>query len=190
MSAHILSDRLTAYLQSWHKTSTKKQVDAGHVVKLPFDDFMSLFNKDQLKTLQDAIDANRLRYLQDAKNEFAFVLTWASYAARSSGQFNKDTAMICSRLKSRTVNFVEKGSNLRPSHAEKISKSLTGKPKDEDHKKNIGNANRGKPKAAWDDERKAARRKLIADKKATEAEARRPVESAAWEKARADKGDA
>lgn len=75
-----------------------------------------------------------------------------------SGELNRDTACICSRMKSATINLPAKGDKLRPGHAANIGKALTGRPKSQDHRKALSEATKGVPKAAWSEERKAARR--------------------------------
>ena len=47
--------------------------------------------------LEWAIQNDTLRHLQNEKSSDALVLTWRSYEAVSTGQFNSNTAMICSR---------------------------------------------------------------------------------------------
>lgn len=180
--ASNLSSRLLAYLQSWHTTSTQKQAEAGHVVDLPFQDFLNLFEQRQLKTLEDAIEANRIRYLMDAKNKYAFVLTWKSYAARSSGVFNSETATICSRMKSQILSKPKAGDTLRDGHKAAIATTLTGVAKSDEHRANMSIAAKGNSKAAWTPERKEARRQQIADKKAEAAVKRKEAENAAWAK--------
>ncbi|WP_088184041.1 hypothetical protein [Sphingobium sp. Z007] len=175
-----ISPKLLAYLKSWHSTSTGKQAAAGHTVNLPFQDFLDLFEPRQLKTLQDAIDANRIRYLQNEDNKFAFVLTWKSYAARSTGQFNKDTATICSRQKSATINLPQSGDTLRDDHKAAISAKLSGVAKSDEHRANMSAAAKGSSKVAWTSERKEARKQQIAAKKAAEAATRKSSEDAAW----------
>jgi len=175
-----ISPNLLAYLKSWHQTSTGNKTAAGHTVDLPFQDFLDLFEPKQLKTLQDAIDANRIRYLQDKGNKYAFVLTWKSYAARSTGQFNKDTATICSRLKSKAINLPKAGDTLREDHKAAISAKLTGMAKSDEHRANMSEAAKGSKKAAWTPERKEARRQQIAEKKAAAAATRKAAEDAAW----------
>lgn len=189
-SIQNLSPRLLAYLQSWHATSTAKQVAKGVEVDLPFQDFLNLFEPKQLDSLQRAIDADRIRYQMDKENAFAFVLTWTSYAACTGNKFNKDTATVCSRQKSKAINTPQAGDKLRASHKQAISAKLTGVPKDEDHRKAIGDGNRGKPKAAWTDERRQDRRNQIAAKKAEEAQTRKAAEDAAWSRLQASRGDA
>jgi hypothetical protein len=179
-----------AYLESWHETSTNNQKAAGVEVDLPFQDFLDLFGQDQLNSLQRAIDADRIRYQMDADNKFAFVLSWKSYSHRSSNKMNKDTAIICSRMKSAAINLPQAGDKLREAHKKAISESLTGLEKTDDHKKAIGEANKGKAKEPWSDERKEARRNLLAQKKATKSEARKAAEDAAWARLKKEQGDA
>lgn len=174
-----VSPRLLAYLQSWHTTSTQKQVDAGNEVDLPFSDFLNLFTKRQIDSLQKAIDADRIRYQQSVENKFAFVLTWKSYAARSTGRFDKNTATICSRAKSAQINLPQKGDKLRDGHREGISQSLSGLEKSEEHKKAISEASKGQPKAAWTPERKEARKAQLAQKKAEKLAAQNAAQDAA-----------
>ncbi|QHD66815.1 hypothetical protein GS397_06990 [Sphingobium yanoikuyae] len=175
-----VSPRLYAYLVSWHETSTTKQREAGSVVNLPFQDFFDLFTARQLKTLEEAIAANRIRYLMDVKNPYALVLSWKSYAAKSLNVMDKTTATICSRMKSRQINLPQKGDTLREDHKEAIAKKLTGVAKTEEHRANMSLAQKGSKKAGWTEERKAERRKLIADKKAAADVVRKSAEDAAW----------
>jgi len=185
-----LSQRLTAYLQSWHTTATNKQIAAGVEVDLPFQDFVDLFAPEQLDSLQRAIDANRIRYQMRDTNPFAFVLTWKSYAACSTGKLSKDTATVCSRQKSAQINLPQAGDKLRDGHKQAISEALTGLTKSDEHKKAIGEANKGKAKEPWTDERKQARRAQLAAKKAAQTQQRRAAETAAWERLQASRGDA
>lgn len=161
-----ISAQLMAYLKSWYETSTTKQRKAGVEVTLTFDEFLGLFDTRQIRSLQKAIEANRIRYQQDEKNQFAYVLTWRSYAARSTNVLSKETAIVCSRMKSSTINLPQQGDKLRPSHCQNISKSLTGKAKTEEHCHNISDGKKGQKIKGWSEERKAARRALIAAKKA------------------------
>ncbi len=161
-----ISDRLTAYLTSWYATSTQNKREAGATVQLTFPEFLNLFAERQLQTLEQAIVKNRLRYLQDVKNEYAFVLSWRSYRLREAGLFNRDTAIVCSRMKSRQINRPAKGESLSPRHRASISRGLTGVEKKPGHRENLSASLSGKPKAGWSDERKAARRALLAAKKA------------------------
>jgi len=155
-----ISTQLMAYLKSWHPTTVRRKTGAGMIVNLTFDEFLSLFEKRQLSSLQKAIDADRIRYQQDEKSPYAYVATWKSYAACSSGIYNIETALICSRMKSSKINLPTAGDKLRPSHCASISKSLAGKGKTEEHCLAISDAKKGKKISGWTEERKAARRTL------------------------------
>lgn len=161
-----ISPALMGYLRSWYDTTVQNKRAGGVVVELTFPEFLTLFKPRQLRTLQIAIDANRLRYLQDIENGFAFVATWKDYAARSTNNWNLATATICSRTQSARINLPQAGDKLRPEHCANISKSLTGLEKSEEHKLAISEGSKGKPKAAWTPERRAAR---SAQRKAQEA---------------------
>ncbi len=160
-----LSPRLTAYLESWYATSTARKTDAGVQVELTFSQFVSLFTAKQITTLEKAIEAKRLRYFMDAKNPYAFVLTWRSYAARQTDVFSVTTAQVCSRLKSKADSRVKKGETLSSRTRARISEGKRGKPIDKQHKANISNALKDRPKQPWTEERRAARRAQIAQKK-------------------------
>lgn len=164
-----LSPALRAYLQSWYDTTAENKRADGVVVELTFPQFVGLFAKKQLASLQRSIDANRLRYLQGEKNAYAYVATWKSYAACSTNVWSVETATICSRSKSARINLPQAGDKLRPRHRQNISKSLTGLEKSDDHRTAISEATKGKPKAGWSDERRAAR---SAQRQAQEAEKR------------------
>ncbi|OAN51861.1 hypothetical protein [Sphingobium sp. TCM1] len=155
-----ISPKLLAYLKSWYETTTKSKTAAGVVVNLTFDQFVSLLEKRQIVSLQKAIDANSIRYLQDENNPYAYVATWKSYAACSSGVYDINTACICSRMKSGQINLPAAGDKLRPSHCANISKSLKGVEKTEEHCQAISQAKKGKSISGWSDERRAARSAL------------------------------
>jgi len=155
-----ISSALMSYLKSWYTTSSNKQTKAGVSVTLTFEEFLALFEKRQLASLQTAIDTNRIRYQQDDKNQFAYVLTWRSYAARSTNVLSKDTAIVCSRMKSASLALPQKGDKLRPGHCMKVSKGLIGKAKSEEHAKHISEGKKGQKIAGWSEERKAARSAL------------------------------
>lgn len=161
-----MSDRLLAYLTKWHATTVRKKTEAGNTVNLSLEEFIGLFQKRQLKSLQKAIDANRLRYLQAEKNQRAYVATWKSYAACSTRVYDKDTAFICSRMKSAKINIIKAGDEMRPEHRAGIAAKLTGKPKSDAHREKISAAKKGAKIAGWSEERKAAR---SAQRKAQEA---------------------
>lgn len=161
-----LSSELDTYLRKWHHTSTTRKANSGVTVNLPFEDFLGLFTKRQLASLQRAIDTGRLLGQQNRDNEFAFVLTWRSYSACSSRIFDRDTACIASRNKSKIINKPQAGDTLREGHRDSISKSLTGVAKAPDHCKAISEAKKGVSIKGWSEERKADRRRQIAEKKA------------------------
>ena len=138
----------------------------GVTVELTFQQFVGLFEQRQLYSLQKAIERNRLRYQQREKNEFAYVATWKSYNARSTNVWSVDTACICSRQKSATINLPQAGDTLRPEHCDAISRSLTGKPKSETRCQNISASKKGVPIRGWTEERKAARRAQLAARRA------------------------
>ena len=151
---------LLGYLRSWHLTSTQKQRDAGHYVDLTFAEFLNLFATKQLRRLRIALMDGRIKHVQNKENERALVLTWRSYAARSSGEFTSETAYVCTRAKSLEVNRSQAGDTLRGEHKAAIKDSLTGLSKSDAHKAAISEATRGTTKQPWTDERKAARREL------------------------------
>ena len=150
-----LSPNLTGYLRSWYDTTAENKRTEKVVVELTFDQFVSLFDKRQLRSLQKSIDCNRLRYMQSVDNAFAYVATWKSYAARSSNVWSVETALVCSRSKSATVNLPGPGDKLRPDHCANISKSLSGRRLSDDHKANISESSQGSTKAPWSEERRA-----------------------------------
>lgn len=161
-----ISDSLLAYLTKWHATTVERKLADGNQVDLPFNDFLSLFEKRQLNSLQKAINEGRLQGLQDRDNDLAYVATWVSYAACSSGIYDKTTACICSRRKSLAINLPKPGDTLRPGHRRNISKGLTGVPKSDDHRANISEAKKGVKIGGWTDERRAKRKADLAAKKA------------------------
>jgi hypothetical protein len=160
-----LSDDLLAYLRAWHATTVSRKLAAGHRVDLPFAHFLDLFEERQLASLQSAVEEDRLNGLQDRDNPYAYVATWRSYAARSSGIYDKTTAFICSRMKSDAINKPKPGDVLREDHRAAISKTLTGMPKSDDHKAALSEALKGTTKQPWSAERKAERRRQNAERR-------------------------
>jgi hypothetical protein len=161
-----LSIELSDYLGKWYKTTTANKADKGATIDLTLDQFVGLFEKRQLTSLQKAIDENRLAALQNKKNPFAYVATWRSYEACSTRVWNSETALICSRMKSSTVNLPVRGEKLRPEHKAKIARKLTGKPKSAEHRQSISDSTKGGSKSEWTEERRAKRRADIAARKA------------------------
>lgn len=161
-----LSPNLLAYLKSWHNTTITRKAQAGYAVDLPFEDFLALLTKRQLASLQKAIDQQRLQSQQNRNNPYALVATWRSYAACSSGRYDKTTATICSRMKSAAINMPRAGDKLRDSHRQRIATGLAGKSKSSEHRQAISESSKGGKKQPWSEERKAARRQQIAAKKA------------------------
>lgn len=146
---------LLGYLKSWHLTSTQKQRDAGHYVDLTFCEFLNLFDSKQIQKLRIALMDGKIREVQNEDNEQALVLTWRSYAARSTCEFTSDTAYVCTRAKSFEINRSQSGDTLRDDHKDRISEGLTGKPKSDAHKAAISESSKGGTKAPWSEERRA-----------------------------------
>lgn len=161
-----ISGRLSSYLQSWHKTSTARQKQKGRLVELTYPDFLALFTPGQLMGLEWAIQNDTLRQLQNENSSDALVLTWRSYEAVTNGQLNSQTAMICSRKASEKTCRMAAGDTHTAQTKARISKTKKGKRNSPKHNANISKATKGVAKAAWTPERKAARRALIAAKKA------------------------
>ena len=159
-----ISKRLHGYLKSWYTTSTSRKIEKSIKVTLTFDEFVSLLSPNQLATLERSLNCGWLEYLQTENNPYALVLTWKSYSARSSRVFSVETATVCSRHKSKQINIIQKGDAMRPEHREAISKGKKGKPLDTKHKENISKGKKGKKIKGWSEERKAARRALLAQK--------------------------
>lgn len=153
-----ISPRLMAYLKSWFGTSTSAKSEQGIKVTLTFEQFLELFSKRQLAGLQKAIDRNRLRDQQKSESQYALVLTWQSYNACSTRVFSADTALVCSRMKSKQLASAQKGDKLRLEHCEKISETLSGMQKTPEHRAAISKATKGTTKAPWSPQRKAAAR--------------------------------
>lgn len=153
----IITPNLEAYLRSWHKTATTQKTEAGIYVDLSFADFLNLFEKKQLLSLEKHIAENSIRYLMAHDNPYAYVLTWVSYNACSSRVFNKDTACITSRMKSEKINKPQKGDKLRESHCQNISSGLKDVPKSEEHRANISKGKTGVSTGPMSDEQKAVR---------------------------------
>lgn len=160
-----LSDALRTYLEKWHATTVRKKTEAGHEVRLSFDEFVALFKPSHLASLDRAMAANRLNYFQNEKNQFALVASWRSYAACSSGVYDSSTAIICSRNLSKQLSLPKPGDKLRLSHRANVSKAKMGVPQTQEHREAISAALKNQPKQPWTDERKAARRAQIAQKK-------------------------
>jgi len=108
-----LSAELREYLQKWFSTSTAKKRKDGIQVDLTFKQFVGLFEKRQLTSLQKSIDGKCLFRVQREDNPLAYVLTWRSYTACSSGVFSEATATVCSRLKSAAINKPQPGDKGR-----------------------------------------------------------------------------
>lgn len=162
---------LLGYLKSWHLTSTQKQRDAGHWVDLTFCEFLNLFDTKQLQKLRIALMDGKIKETQNENNEQALVLTWRSYAARSTEEFTRDTANVCTRAESFTINRSGAGDTLRPSHVENMSKGLTGRKLTDDHRANISEGCKGVSKAPWTEERRA---RMSARRQAEEGAKQRP----------------
>lgn len=155
-----ISTDLLEYLAKWYKTSTGKKVEEGVTVALSFNQFIALFEKRQLASLQKAIDGNYLFRQQHQENPYAYVFTWRSYRACSSNILNAETACVCSRLTSKQICLPQAGDKLRPNHCANISQSLTGKEKTAEHADNISKGKKGRSISAWTPERREARSEL------------------------------
>lgn len=179
-----ISSELETYLKKWHNSTLTSKRKSGHQVDLSYADWLGLFSERQLNTLEKAIASNRLGSLQHKSNDLALVATWQSYAACSSGIYDKSTARICARKTSKAINLPKKGDKLRPSHVAKVAEKLTGVVKTEDHRQNISDGKKGQPIAGWGEDRKAAKSEAMkayhAKRKAEQEAVRKAAEDAAW----------
>jgi hypothetical protein len=171
-----LSDELRSYLEKWFNTSTANQTRRGVEVRLTLEQFHELIGPKRAASLQRAIDQNRLAGQMHEENPYAYVLTWASYNARSTNVFDETTAIVCTRLESSRRKLPQKGDTLRASHRQALSKKLSGRTLSQDHKDNISKGRSGQPGRVWTQEQKDAaserRRAVEAAKKSTDNGAR------------------
>lgn len=151
-----ITPELEEYLHKWYKTSTEAKRANGVTIDLSFGDFLSLLTEKRAASLQKAIEGNYLHRQMARDNPYAYVLTWQSYAARSSSVFNLNTATICTRMKSQMLAIPQKGDKLRDSHKANLSKRLTGRQLSTSHKRNISEARKAQPGRQWTPEQKAA----------------------------------
>ena len=174
---------LTDYLEKWFATATARMTAKGVSVEISFVDFVNkVITPRQIASLQKTMDEGWLNARQARTSDLAYVITWKSYAARSTNVYSLDTAAFCTRSESKARAKASKGEKLRPSHCEKISAGLRDKPKAEGHCQNISEALAGrtlseehranlkKPKKPWTEER---RRQFSEAAKARAAEKKR-----------------
>ena len=179
----MLSPELTDYLTKWFNTSCAKQVAKGVIVNLTYSDFIELLTPRRAKSLQKAIDQGRLTGQQHEENPYAYVLTWISYAARSTYVFDKATACVCTRMESRSRNLMKQGDTMRPEHRDNLSRaltertfsdehrdslsaSLTGLAKTDEHRRAISESMKAVPPREWTQEQKD---KMVATRAANKA---------------------
>lgn len=155
MQNPVLQARLMAYLTSWYETSTQNQRNASVEVTLTLKDFLSLVKPHVKLKLTRSLNAGTIHRDQASDNKNAYVLTWASYAARSTNVMDKTTAVVVTRQMSELLCLPKKGDKLRPGHRAKISKSNTGKTNTPEHNQNISAGKKGKKIAGWSPERHA-----------------------------------
>jgi len=151
-----LSEPLRLYLEKWYSTSIAKKAEKGASVSLTFDQFLDLLGTNRAASLQRAMNENRLSGQMHEENPWAFVLTWRSYAARSSNVYDANTAIVCTRMESSRRKLPEKGDTLRPSHRAALSRKLTGRTLTQEHRDNISKGRAGQPGRQWTAEQKAA----------------------------------
>lgn len=178
MKNTLESMSLQEYFVKWFTSAVTRMASKGVTIDITFLDFMTkVVTPRQYASLQKTMDAGWLNSRQATSNDRAYVITWKSYAARTSNVFNLETACFCTRAESEKRSKPAKGEALRPSHRANISKKLRGVPKTEEHAGAISEALTGrtlslehkqnlkKPKAPWTEERKAQRRAQIAARK-------------------------
>lgn len=159
---------LLSYLHTWYSNSIAEKQRNHIAVDFTFDEFLALWQPNQINVLLREHRKGNLYFYQRHANPTAYVFTWKSYRDCSFGAFNKHTACITTRQMSLLNNLPKPGDKLRPSHCAALSKSRKGKPKSEEAKKATSESLKGKPKAAWTEERKAARRAQIAARRAAQ----------------------
>lgn len=158
---------LTDYLAKWFTTATTRMAKKGISVEISFVDFVSkVITPRQIASLQKTMDEGWLNSRQASSSDLAYVISWKSYAARSTNVYNLETAAFCTRSESKARAKASKGEKLRPSHCDKISAGLRNKPKSEEHRDSISEALTGrtlseehraslkKPKKPWTEERR------------------------------------
>ncbi|KQN09060.1 hypothetical protein [Sphingomonas sp. Leaf28] len=169
---------LLGYLRSWHLTSTGKQRNKGHYVDLTFCEFLNLFDTKQLQKLRIALMDGKIKEVQNETNEHALVLTWRSYAARSSEEFTSETAFVCTREESFKINRSGTGDTLRPSHVHNMSEGLKGRTLSDEHRANISEACKGVAKPTWSEEKREKFKAVAAKREAAKRAAREAAKGA------------
>lgn len=146
-----------AYLNGWLAKSERYQVAVKHRrFELTLDEFLTLWGADRLRKLDAWITTGMHGNRMHRKNPYGMVLTWRDSAARKSGVMNMQTARVTARVISQRECGITKGETHSPEACARISKSLTGKTKSEQHKRNISIAMQGRKRGPMSEEQKRA----------------------------------
>lgn len=151
-----------AYLEGWYDKAKKRQEGYGKTFLLSFGEFLNLWGRRRLRTLEEWADKEILYYrnrksTKDDPNLNGYVLSPISFAATQEDIRTAQNMQICTRGKSLFDCRMKKGDKHSDKSKARISDSTKGKPKSDEHRAKIAASCKGVSKGPMDEAGKLAR---------------------------------
>ncbi|MDR6757186.1 hypothetical protein J2Y48_002482 [Mycoplana sp. BE70] len=175
---------LTPHLERMFESSRSRQLRAGVLFELTFEEYLTLISKGRRRTMQQALNRGNLKGFMESDR--GYVLTWKGRAEKAAGVMNLETAMFVNREASRRAQHLKKGDTHREDSIEAIRQSRLGKRWDEETIERIRQSNAGQTRSDETRQRISAARKGTKDKEVTKA-AKSEAAKARWAAYRAAK---
>lgn len=121
-----MTPQLSLFLQGWYEKAELRQSGKGRIIDLSYEDFLGLFSKRQLDTLEKHMADGSIYGRQNRENKYALVLSWKSFALSQAGVMHPEAMQICARWKSEADCRMGKGDKHSAKSKAKISKARTG----------------------------------------------------------------
>lgn len=174
ITADDLRPDIRAYLEGWFEKASARQIGKGKRFLLSFGEFLTLWGKRRIRSLEQWMDDGSLyvrqrKHTPEAPNLNGYVLSYVSFAASQSGSMTPENAQICTRGKSLMDCRMGKGDKHSEKSKARISASKAGVALSEKHRGNISASmtgmKRGPMSQADKDKRAASVRATLAAKR-------------------------
>lgn len=157
-----MNEDIKAYLIGRYTKSRERQLAKGIDFQITEEQYLEMFarKKSALTRLTRQYDAYLLGKTDRPMFKVDICLTWKPGFARTGAAMTIETAGLYTSQNSKVNNRLRAGEKKTDEAKAKLKK-----PKSNEHKKSIGESCKGKPKATWSPERKAARAEKMKGRK-------------------------
>jgi hypothetical protein len=146
LDGSYLNPALITILSRMFESSRRRQVAAGVLFDLTFDQYLSLITKTRRQRM--ASEFRQGNFAKFMKSQSGYVLTWKDRPSRASGLMNMETACFVNREWSRRNQHFKKGDRHTDASKAAIAASRLGKTHTEETKAAIAAGNTGKVQSA------------------------------------------